>query len=113
MEKIIPPPHTKQKQIGFCPVDSGQILLVDPCYLKDWIDNEYDSKHKKQDFSYAGACAATTNKECGGQLKKGKIPLAVAVESGWGDGLYPVYVEYVQISEKDFRPARVIIDFGI
>lgn len=29
------------EKIGECGVDSGQLMIVDPCYLKDWKDNEF------------------------------------------------------------------------
>lgn len=32
----------KKKLIGRIGVDSGQILIVDPCYLSDWKDNEFN-----------------------------------------------------------------------
>lgn len=31
-----------RKLIGHIGVDSGQIMIVDPCYLKDWKDNEFN-----------------------------------------------------------------------
>jgi|TARA_R100000329_G_C7526804_1_gene185797 hypothetical protein len=35
----------KQRQLlGYCGVDSGQILLTDPCYISEFIDNEFDNK---------------------------------------------------------------------
>ena len=78
--------------IGRCGVDSGQLLITDPCYLSDWVDNESDSKIGKSSMSYAGACNATLSKERGGQLhNKLGIDLAVAFSSGYGDGVYPVY----------------------
>lgn len=30
--------------IGHIGVDSGQVMIVDPCYLKDWRDNEFTYK---------------------------------------------------------------------
>lgn len=31
-----------KKLIGHIGVDSGQIMIVDPCYLKEWKDNEFN-----------------------------------------------------------------------
>jgi|TARA_B100000315_G_scaffold176590_1_gene165119 hypothetical protein len=28
--------------IGYIGIDSGQVLIVDPCYLSNWKDDEYD-----------------------------------------------------------------------
>lgn len=32
---------SKAKLIGKCGVDSGQLLITDPCYIRDFINNEY------------------------------------------------------------------------
>lgn len=82
-------------KIGECLVDSGQIMLIDPCYvlpdrpeeqgydyrllLKGWEDN------KNKYFSTEGG---------------------VVVESGYGDGTYPVYVKM-----EGRRVSAVMIDF--
>ena len=90
---------TTRKLIGYCGVDSGQIMLSDPCYVKDFIDDE-DFEPTTGDihpFSYNGACGATLNNgdKLGGQLTNGyDAPVDVVVTSGYGDGVYPVYAEY-------------------
>lgn len=33
--------NTKTIEIGTVMVDSGQLMIVDPCYLSDWDNNEY------------------------------------------------------------------------
>jgi len=99
-------------QIGECCVDSGQIMIVDPCYVSQEVgqprkfeDNmdDYDQffdlnlprgyqKAPSQAFSYVGACIATQHG--GGQLKNAQgAPLAVATSTHWGDGSYPVTAE--------------------
>ena len=98
-----------KKLIGHCTVDSGQILLTDPCYLKDFINDEYTYDTNELNYSYSGACQAS-QKNGSGELyfNKSKIKGAgVCVESGWGDGFYPVYVEL----NKDNRVKRAIIEF--
>lgn len=78
--------------VGRCGVDSGQLMIIDPCYLSDWVDNDCDDKVGKSSMSYAGACKATLSEDMYGQLhNKIGIDLAVAFSSGYGDGLYPVY----------------------
>lgn len=32
---------SKAKLIGKCGVDSGQLLITDPCYVRDFISNDY------------------------------------------------------------------------
>jgi hypothetical protein len=35
----------RRVQIGVVGVDSGQLMIVDPCYLSDYKDQEYNLKH--------------------------------------------------------------------
>jgi hypothetical protein len=98
--------YEKKKLIGYCAVDSGQILLTDPCYLDKWKDTEaFDKKEKAGNYSYAGCCK---KEKSGVQLKfkNGIKGAGVCVSSGYGDGLYPVYAE-----EKNGRIKKVEIIF--
>lgn len=72
--------------IGHCLVDSGQIMLIDPCYV--WND----------DFNYGGeptgqpydkACRITATKGAG-EIKGG-----IVTRTAFGDGRYPVYAHKV------------------
>lgn len=96
---------TKAKELlGYCAVDSGQLIVVDPCYLKEWKDGEYG----KADNHYGMACAATSSKAQGGEvLVAGIAGTGVAFSSGWGDGSYPVYAHY----DKDGRVSKIEILF--
>ena len=90
--------------LGHCAVDSGQLIVVDPCYLREWKDGEYG----KADNHYGLACAATSSKAQGGEvLVSGPGGVGVAFSSGWGDGAYPVYVHY----GKDGRVRKIEILF--
>ena len=80
----------KTKIIGYCAVDSGQIMLIDPCYLSYWKDTESDDKNAQEE-SYATACKLTLSKEQAGQIGD---CYAVVTTSGYGDGCYPVYASY-------------------
>jgi len=98
-----------KKIIGHVAVDSGQILLTDPCYLKDWKDNEFvgDGKNKQKDFTYSGACNITLSKKMGGNFVDEKFKeIGVAVSSGYGDGSYTVEAIY-----KDDRIKEIKIVF--
>ena len=96
---------TKKTLLGYCTVDSGQVMITDPCYLGDWKDNEAFF-HPKKDYSYAGASNATEGSKLGGQLKAQNSEIrAVSASSGLGDGTYPVYAEYEQ-NEKDGKTIR-------
>lgn len=95
--------------IGNFGVDSGQVLITDPCYLdkwENWDDREepFDNHNNKRgEYGYLGACGVT--------LTEGHGPLSgflgVVSTTGWGDGLYPVYAK---IGEDD-RVAMLVIDF--
>jgi|GEM_PF-1137978 len=132
-----------RKIVGYCGVDTGQLIITDPAYLREFRSDHPladDSMNEKEPFtnfdkelkkrmkaskrnngfaySYSGCCAATKKSKTGaGQLvgwgwqklskeeeklaREGKLFAAgafdtagVAVQTGFGDGCYPVYVEY-------------------
>jgi hypothetical protein len=94
------------KLAGYFTVDSGQAMVGDPCYLGDWDTNkneEWNIEGKAGDYSYHGA-SATTIANSYGELGHAK---AVVFNTGYGDGMYPVYVEL----NDDNRVSTVIIDF--
>ena len=87
------------EKIGSFGVDSGQVLITDPCYLHDWKDGDFDEKSvevksiKKSGiypYSYVGACVRTLSDAEGGAIGLGCD--GVAVSSGYGDGTYDVWV---------------------
>lgn len=88
-------------KVGQVPVDSGQVFVVDPCYV---LSGEYG-----EDSPYGRACAASLSDERAGQFSTdgGLFADAVCTSTGWGDGVYPVYVEY----DRDGRVARLTVEF--
>ena len=66
------------KLIGHCGVDSGQILVIDPCYV---YKDEYGSGG---DFDEC--CQITLSED-----KAGQTMLGVVTSTYSGDGVYPVY----------------------
>lgn len=73
--------ETGAKQIvGSVCVDSGQLLITDPCYLNE----------KKNEELYEEVCKITTSPNSLGQVLNG---LAIATSSGYGDGIYDVLAE--------------------
>ena len=91
---------------GFFAVDSGQAMVGDPAWLEDWNNNtndEWNLEGKVGEYSYQGVCA-TTIADNYGNVGDGK---AVVFSTGYGDGLYPVYVKL----NDDNRVSMVIIDF--
>ena len=90
-------------QIG---IDNGQAMVGDPCYLEQWDTNQNDEWNidgKEGQYSYHGASATTLASDYG-QLGLGT---AVVFSTGYGDGLYPVYVQL----NNDGRVSKVVIDF--
>jgi hypothetical protein len=86
-------------------VDSGQAMVGDPCYLDNWDTNkneEWNLEGKVGEYSYQGA-SATTLANNFGELGFN----AVVFSTGYGDGLYPVYVQL----NEDGRVSKVVIDF--
>jgi len=93
----------KKKCIGAVYVDSGQLMITDPCYLKRWENDKFVDGKKEAPYSYSydGACNATSsvdqvgvlNLRTSGILNAG---LGIVFSSGYGDGEYPVFATYNQ-----------------
>ena len=75
--------------IGFVPVDSGMVAIVDPCRA-DGLADEFDALGGHE-------LPATQGYGRGG----------ASVMSHTGDGVYPVFAE----RDADGRTLRLIIDF--
>jgi len=92
--------------VGDIAIDSGQAMVGDPCYLDEWNTNrgeEWDLEGKIGQYSYQGA-SATTIKHSMGQLGNGR---AFVFSTGYGDGMYPVYISF----DENDRVSKVVIDF--
>lgn len=105
---------TERKYVGMCSVDSGTIVLMDPCYMVapgGWKDGKefcrvcgnevHDSKYYDDitEPVLADPPAASTLDNLG-----------VIVMPGYGDGAYPVYVELSDEGSWGKRVARVVIE---
>jgi hypothetical protein len=91
---------------GHFGVDSGQAMVGDPCYLDTWqtnVNDEWDLEGKVGEYSYQGASATTLESNYGTV----GMHSAVVFSTGYGDGLYPVYVQL----NDDGRVSKVVIDF--
>lgn len=111
------PPIGEEVLIGHCDVDSGQILLCDPCYIKDGFNSEEWNPGDDGRLTYNGCCGVTLNTEgdtpSAGQLRHelGHPGAGVVTSSGYGDGSYPVYATYADEGDWGIRVASVRIDF--
>lgn len=85
--------------IGSCGVDSGQIMIVDPCYV---IDGKFSEQQ------YDECCTVTLSDEQAGQIMG---DLAVVSTTGIGDGYYPVYATIENIAGWGERITKLEIDF--
>jgi len=95
----------KWVKIGECAVDSGTIMLVDPCYvLPDKIgDIATDKDYTYEDF---------LNDFSGGLLHKDILDkCAVVLSTGFGDGCYPVYALISDEGDWGKRVKEVKIKF--
>ena len=90
---------------SFC-VDSGQAMVGDPCYLDKWQvweNTPFEPEKHEGEYGYLGACNATLNNNFG-EIGNSS---AVVFSTGYGDGVYPVYVQL----NSDGRVSKVVIDF--
>lgn len=107
--------NSKWQLIGHCGVDSGQIILVDPCYVLANEPVEKDPQMTYQELlNERGILEATT---------KNPMPQSqeiifskpggngVVVDSGLGDGNYPVYAKIEKIGDWGTRVTEVKIKF--
>lgn len=94
---------------GSIAVDSGQAMIGDPCYLDTWQTWDSDEMRFEDhsrvagEYGYLGACNATLTKGYG-ELGNSS---AVVMSTGYGDGLYPVYIKL----DENGRISMAVIDF--
>ena len=90
------------EKVGKIGVDAGTVMVVDPCYMRDGAVPLIDIKSIFSDLEDA----QTT------QVGQG---LAVAVRSGYGDGVYSAYALMASAEETDGWGERVmglVVDSG-
>lgn len=115
--------------IGDVGVDSGQLMITDPCYVKDFDSQEdvdffeslpesvdLNSHHNEEPlnsypYTYGGASAASCNRDRGSSLtgENGFSSMGACFSTGYGDGVYPVYLEY----NNEGRVKSVTVEFII
>lgn len=84
--------------LGYIPVDSGQIIIGDPCSIDDYHDKEtrYDG------LVEAGTKTFKNNR---------KIDINLTLSTGIGDGYYPVIGRIVDLGRFGKRLAEIHIEF--
>ena len=93
----------KWRTIGEVCVDTGHIVICDPCNVEDasgrWMDSDLDLNDcAKKDIR---AWELTNDHDC---------PIAAVVQTGLGDGVYEVEARY-ETSEWGKRIAEIRIKF--
>jgi hypothetical protein len=91
-------------------------MVGDPCYLRYWkADNFLPAKNVSNPdkdgsypYTYPGACSATLSQKKAGVLEHG---IAVVTSAGYGDGTYPVFVEYEECKNCGTRVKRLVVEF--
>jgi hypothetical protein len=110
----------RRVEVGHVTVDSGRIIIIDPCHLHDgrtlpnglrhssegWIDpTTGQATEKREEEMDAIGCIDETTGE-----SKPAVPVyhssAVASSTGYGDGTYPVYATIL-----DGRVLKLEIEF--
>lgn len=90
------------ERIGTVYVDAGIVMVGDPCYsLPD------DGSHRIGNWAeFCETMFKDQNYDNGYSTPLGK-GISIVVESGWGDGEYPVFVE----RSPEGRVARLVVEF--
>jgi hypothetical protein len=107
------------KLIGYVGVDSGQLMITDPCYLTSFKSDHPDSVIDLDEarlhppienlpYSYGGACAGSCSSDQAAVLNDGD---GIVFRTGFGDGLYPVIAEYEDTGFSGIRVKSVTIHF--
>ena len=95
--------------VGHVSVDSGQVMIVDPCYVLDgeygYIPKQVPSDLKR--CQYGHACDATDSDQSHGEFFASGYGTTIASSSGYGDGNYPVYA----VKNEDGRVVELTIYF--
>jgi hypothetical protein len=82
---------TEWQTVGEVGVDSGQVMITDPCY----VDTEWSQGGDAGTYSYDGITAASAmSTSVQLHYRKGHAGAGVAVSGFGGDGAYPVQVTY-------------------
>jgi hypothetical protein len=78
----------KKELVGYITVDAGLVQIGDPCYLSKDNGNPYEN--------WSEFCAGLLKNEQNGVLNidhaNGSEGMAIAVNTAYGDGIFPVYV---------------------
>lgn len=122
-------PATAWEKIGTVPVETGQLMIIDPCWVDGmWEERRFEDIRNQiqagqwqkinermpaaDELSYRAACFTTIWDERGGgnfgPVRTGGCKVAAVVSTGFGDGTYDVYVRR---DPESGRIMGVMVDF--
>ena len=78
----------RRRHIGDVQIESGRLMLVDPCYLRHWKPGEFREEVNESLNSYDEALKLTCNEPWYGRMFDESAVVAAPAD---GDGAYPVY----------------------
>ncbi len=87
------------KKIGMVGVDSGTLMLIDPCYATDFTNKDYEE-------FVVDKC---NEKVVQVPFRKGHTGRAVLFHSGIGDGCYDVFAKFEVLKDWGERITEVKI----
>lgn len=93
----------KKQKIGSFAVDSGTVVICDPCNAKSASDFSDRAEFVEEMFEREGATGTTE------QLFPNGVPAAVFSTTGIGDGIYPVFAH----RDEEGTIVRITIEFDI
>lgn len=104
--------NTTERLIGYVGVDAGMLLITDPSYARNWVDNEIGDAGDGH-YSWAGACSTARGLLQGGSLNydKGHDGQGVVFRTGVGDGYYPVVGHYAEVDGWGERIVKIEVIF--
>ena len=109
--------NSEEKLIGYIGVDAGLCMVGDPCYASR-DDDKATSSHPIHDWPAFCKTIQEWRDEHPDEPAQMQLPyahghagLGVVVESGFGDGMYPVYATVTDHGSWGKRVTQLRVDF--
>lgn len=88
----------KWEKVGEAAVDSGQMMLIDPCYIESTWQRRGETKDDAGDMNYEAAGERTMRNARDGAFgglrnTRSRYDLAFVTRTYLGDGVFPVSVQ--------------------
>ena len=96
--------HGDWRLVGHFGVDAGLVWIGDPCYILHKTDKE---KPKEIGKNWHDFCNKVNGSATSFNYDMGHEGLGVCMQTGYGDGTYPVYARF-----EGNDPMQIFIDFS-